>query len=116
MNVHQARQRKADLRWDYTCTNGSGVYALGYCATRPEGHPDGHDTAAEAEACYLRFQAREESAFRDLPDTQRRCRVCGAWTQREGIAGREFPAQYPLCPEHATAEHLEALHAPGATR
>lgn len=114
--VYQPRQRKADLRWDYTRTSGAGVYALGYCASRPEGHPDGHDTAAEAAACYSRFQAREEVVFGDHPDEQRRCRVCGAWTTREAVVGREIPARYPLCPEHATLPHVETLHTPGDPR
>lgn len=116
MIVHQARQRKGNLRWDYTCTNSTGAWALGYCATRPEGHPDGHDTAAEAEACYRRYEVREASVFGDHPDEQHKCRVCGTWTQRGGVVGREFTVRYPLCAEHATVDHLEALHVEGRTR
>ncbi len=112
MSFYQALARQQDGRFDYTCTNSAGVFAVGFCGGG-EGdglHLDGHATAAEAYACYRRFQLAHETVRGERKDTQRKCRVCGDWTTHEVVVGNECPTTYAVCVTHDTPDHMLALH------
>jgi hypothetical protein len=82
MEVYQALQRKTDGRWDYTLSNSYGARAVGYCSNDGDAsagfHADGHSTAAEAEACFHRYEVERHAKVYDAKDEQKRCAVCGS--------------------------------------
>jgi len=68
-------------------------------------HTHGHATEEEARACYksylLDLHARFDHA---LEGEQRKCQVCGAWTDRLASAGL---IHVVLCPLHCNRESFE---------
>ena len=72
-------------------------------------HVDGHNSSAEAEACYLNFLLDQEIKFHEEVDTQKRCKMCGVWTTGYGSLGREIPRRWPLCKTHQTRKSIEEL-------
>lgn len=142
--IYQALQRQSDRRWDMTCGSDEErwTHAIGYCAGwrdcteeefrkipglkaeverlrfhREKFHRDGHASAAEAEACWLRYQLDIELRFFDAKDEQRKCAVCEVWTTGRAKLGHEMPTFWPLCPEHQlrhSVENLVALKYPGS--
>jgi hypothetical protein len=78
-------------------------------------HSNGHGTAEEAYACYQRFGLDQELQLnREHPDEQRRCMVCGVWTNRYASLGDETERQFDLCDSHRTRPYVEQLLTPPA--
>lgn len=132
MNYFSARQRQ-DERWDYTCMHGQ-IYPVGYC--RPwrdwtdeelarigwsrdhpglvrdrdfahKHHGDGHTTSEEACECYKEYLLDHDlHLMKEDGDTQRRCEVCGRWTQLYAVLKMHV---WYLCEEHNSREAVEKL-------
>jgi hypothetical protein len=117
MEVYQALQRKTDGRWDYTYSNSYGACAVGYCSNDGDAsagfHADGHSTAAEAEACFRRYEVERHAKVYDAKDEQKRCAVCGEWTLGRVMVG-VFHRVYVLCAHHQTPEHIASQHSADA--
>lgn len=132
MNYYKARQRQSDLKWDYTCQNDDRVCPVGYCHKYKEWtqeemkrfglvssdleksakdkdkyHTHGHDTQEEAEACYREFLLDQELSLNHKDtNTQRKCEVCGEWTQ--GLAYLDMRV-FNLCDKHMNRESVATL-------
>lgn len=94
MNYYEARQRKADKKWDFTVMNDGHVRPMGYCIPwerieesakyyeerlggraseildkaspfKDKHHSHGHDTKEEAEACYKDYLLDHKLKFTD---------------------------------------------------
>lgn len=141
--IYQALRRGTDGRWDMTVGSDEErwTHAIGYCHGwreyseddfrkipglkseverlrfhREKFHEDGHATAAEAEACWLRFQLDAELRFFEARDEQRKCEVCQVWTTGRAELGREMPKYWTICPEHQTRHAVENLAAADSGR
>jgi hypothetical protein len=113
MNYYAAREIQDESgrgtgRWHYTCRNDHRIWPVGYCN---EGCP-GHDTPEEANqhmTAYVLDTGIDLS--RSLSNEQRKCEVCGAWTQ--GVAEVRgpwcVPDSYVLCDEHRTDAKVREL-------
>ena len=110
MQYYQARQIKGQDGgpsglWHYTVKWDKQIHAVGYCA---QGCP-GHLTEAEAQEHYKAYLLDTNLHLdQRLHDEQRKCKVCGAWTQGQAT----IPTWYftaVLCDEHRTREHVVAL-------
>lgn len=125
-------------KWYYTCTDGSGVYEIGYCVQTelcPECRKDwdtmyddkdcsfcnnrrfidkenacqGHNTANEAIEHYRQYKL-DKSEVRVDPDVQKKCELCGTWTQKfMDFGANGWFDQYYLCEEHCNKEGLDSL-------
>lgn len=99
MNYYDARQRKGDSKFDYTCMNDGHIWPVGYCAGFPSPtangdshlaelltkelerlaplkdrfHTNGHATKEEACACYRRYLLDTRTRFFSEENTQRKC-------------------------------------------
>lgn len=131
MNYYDARIRKTDGRWDYTCRNDGKVWPVGYCMpwdriakadvnfpglgplddTHKDKHHDGgHETPDEARACYRQYlldhhvRLDRNSGMAHYP-----CRVCQVLTN--GSASVKYHT-WPLCDAHRTQEQVEKLLPP----
>lgn len=105
MNYYQARQRKSDMLWHYTCQNDNNIWSVGYC-----GHEcDGHATKEEAEAHYRAYVLDTADYERRLLNTQRRCEVCEAWTDRVALSGVGMAESHVLCDAHCNREGLNQV-------
>ena len=133
MNYYKPLQRESDKRWDYTCSNRrTGIHPIGYCrkwkAFEPSPylteemcqrenqklapfiskfHSDGHATYEEACACYKEYLLDHRMERGLHPDEQRKCKVCGAWTQV--TIQVNYSGRYDLCEQHATLEEVAKL-------
>lgn len=106
MNYAEARQRKDDLRWDWTNMNDKRVWPVGYCAgwrdwtedmakrigmsledikrrqdtedgpTKGKFHGDGHATKEEAERCFYEYSL-DRVQQASLKGTQKVCQFPG---------------------------------------
>lgn len=125
MNTLKPMQRKNDLKWDYTC---NGI-PTGYCrpyrdmsdipmsenrraqfqAMAHKHHDHGHETAQEAADCYKDYLMDHRLQFsRGSNNTQRKCKVCGEWTQKWAqIDAYEI---MHLCDKHLNRESVEKLY------
>lgn len=104
MNYYDARQRKTDKKWDYTCMNDGRIWPVGYCADAGGGH---HDTAEEARECYTRYLLENRMRLDGKMDNQQlRCEICKEFT--DGFAEVDH-SHFTLCGEHRTREHVEKL-------
>lgn len=142
MNYEQARERKADGRWDWTNMRDGLIWATDYCAGfkpyaeicaalgmpnspkaaerhdryKDKYHTDGHATREEAERCHYDYQIDHAREFKIGPDTQRKCAYpdCEAWTQN-GLQIGNYEL-YLLCDGHRDRDGLERVAAfkPGA--
>ena len=133
MNSYDARQRKDDDRWDYTCQNDGHTHPVGYCAGWPGDrrgttpifsdeawsyfleklkpfkehyHTDGHATAEEACECYRRYLLDNRLEFRAHGVAHYPCRVCGALTNCHAEVDFQM---FHLCDEHRNKEEVEKL-------
>lgn len=120
MNHYKALQREKDKRWDMVM---NGRQAVGYChAYRPisedaeeaqfahKYHTDGHATEAEAYDCYLEYLLDHQVRFhRGNASLQRRCQVCGEWTEKWVDAVYSF---FYLCDQHNNREEVKKLMQP----
>lgn len=108
---YQPLQRQSDKRWDMTRgTGSSAAHAIGYCAGGCGGcEGRGHDTAAEASACYDGYQLDTGLYFAEDKESQERCATCAEWTTGRGdIRGDTFVRPVPLCPRHQTRADMAA--------
>ncbi len=73
-------------------------------------HRDGHETRAEAEACYTKYQLDNELRLDGHDESQqKKCVICSEWTQgRAALLGESF-REFVLCDAHRTREHIEQL-------
>lgn len=119
VNFYSALQRRGDLRWDFTC-NGS---AVGYCGGEAHRryhngengekfHDSGHETKAEAEACYHQYLLDNRLRFGEMSGQQRECGKCGAWTS--GFAELGMSKMLFLCVDHRTKEIVAELTKPSS--
>lgn len=76
-------------------------------------HTHGHASAEEAEACYKEYMLDRRLTFGTLEDTQRRCLICGEWTQRYAQVGGF--GVYELCDLHCTRESMAVLYNVGVS-
>jgi hypothetical protein len=125
MNYYDAKQRKEDGRWDYTCND----HPTGYCRAYKEPnlekepywseheiakykdnkekyHSNGHATEEEARECYRQWILDNELRFWEANDTQRKCKVCGAWTSNVAEVDCKI---FTLCDEHNNRKTVEQL-------
>jgi hypothetical protein len=81
-------------------------HATGYCA---DGCP-GHETREGAEQHYEQYILDHHLKLDGVDkESQKKCCVCGSWTQgRAYFTGEEY-REYPLCDEHRTRGNVEAL-------
>ncbi len=80
-------------------------YPVGPCADGCPGHP----TAAEAYRHYLTGEAAKIRLDGFDKDEQRKCAVCGAWTQKAAVIDGEIFKMWPLCDAHLTKEEATKL-------
>jgi hypothetical protein len=73
-------------------------------------HGDGHATAKEAEACYRLHGVLETTQRRDSKDSQKKCGICGEWTQKRALIGSGIHREYSVCEGCDTEENLLKLH------
>jgi hypothetical protein len=138
MNYYQARQRKVDNRWDYSCRNDDRIWPVGYCAkyrdpeemasdlvpilmwrkdeieriraTKDKYHTDGHATAEEACECYRQYLLDHKLRLDgESKDTWHKCLVCETLTNH--FAEIEMQV-YVLCDKYRTREEVEKLFGP----
>lgn len=103
MNYYQALKLQDTGLYHYTCTNGDHTYAVGYCA---DGCP-GHATPEEAQEHYRQYTLDTQTHYNGVNnDTQRKCEVCGEWTQHYALVEHR---RYALCDEHRNRDELEKL-------
>lgn len=108
---YQPLQRESDKRWDMTCGTGSRpAYPIGYCAGGCGGcEGKGHDTGAEASACYDGYLLDTCLTFFVAPNEQQRCATCQAWTTGRGdLKGDAFVRPVPLCEAHQSRDDMAA--------
>lgn len=80
------------------------VRASGPCAQ----HEDGHTTREEAERHFYEWTiARLGTVL--LKDAQRKCEICGAWTDG-GLVPGSLGRVTVLCEDHRTKEHWAGLN------
>lgn len=123
MIYYVARQRN-DGRWDYT----AGGRPVGYCAeyreidpkiipisesqqaeykaTAHKHHCDGHATKEDAQNCYKEYMLDHHVRFSKDSSQQRKCKVCGEWTQNFATADY---ALFTLCDLHSNREEISKL-------
>lgn len=125
MNYYEPKQRLKDRRWDYT-RNG---HPAGYCReyqeidpkivpiteaqqqeyreTAHKHHTNGHATEEEARECYKEYLLDHDlSLNRTMADQQRKCKVCGEWTQKFAEIGVQI---FELCDKHNNKEEVGKL-------
>ncbi|HEY3363928.1 MAG TPA: hypothetical protein VGK74_02595 [Symbiobacteriaceae bacterium] len=119
--------------YHYTCSNSRGAHPVGHCSpwetcpeckgqswmrsdftcekcgnkgvVRKENPCPGHATSAEAEEHFRQYQldhARFDGQMR--ANEQRKCEVCGTWTQGVAIVGDD---SHDLCDAHRNREGLD---------
>lgn len=107
MNYYQPRELLKDGKptglWHYTCRNDDRVWPVGYCAQDCPGHATPEE-AREHYRQYLLDNARYDGYLRD---EQRKCEICGAWTQRYAEGPHIF--MHVLCDEHCNREGLSQV-------
>lgn len=101
MNYRQPKQRKDDLKWQFTCTNGELSWPEGYCAT----NDCRHETAEEAAACYRKWLVEQKAGEACYLNAQRRCVLCGDWTARTIMVNGTTYSGY--CAKHTLREAAE---------
>lgn len=136
MNYEQARERKADGRWDWTNMNDGIIWATGYCAGfepmaeicaaigmpvnpaeaerhdrfKDKYHRGGHATREEAERCHYDYVLDNElREFEISPNAQHKCEMpgCANWTQKGMHVGNW--ELHLLCDEHRNRAGVEAV-------
>ena len=81
------------------------VYPVGYCAKDCPGHA----TPEAAQEHYRQWLADSASLFED-ENQQRKCALCGAWTQKYLCENSGICRTFWVCEKHATpADFLELL-------
>lgn len=80
--------------------------ATGLCAA---GCP-GHATPAEALRHWQEGQLQKVKFDAIDEDTQRKCAICGAWTQKAGYIQGELFESFPLCDAHLDLESFKKLY------
>ena len=127
MNYYETKQR-TDGKWDYTCNNRPTGYC---CEFKPfdEGfvknyhvseaevekhnrfahkyHSHGHDTEQEACECYKEYQLDHKLRFSKSESEQRKCKVCGEWTQNFAEVDCRL---ITLCDKHNNREEVSKLY------
>ncbi len=102
MNHKTAAELADHSGWHYVTRNRrTGTHPIGYCRDHVD---QPHATEREARECYAKY-VRENSIRLDAgvtPDQQRKCEVCGAWTQLCAQVGH-VDVVY-LCEQHRTSE------------
>ena len=99
-------RQQTNGKWFYTCQNGDTIFTLECCK-----NCDGHDSPEEASECRRQYNIKTaQSGWSD--ELQRKCAVCGEWTQSYKIVDREFPTEYYLCSSHNNVEILDILTRP----
>jgi|HubBroStandDraft_2_1064218.scaffolds.fasta_scaffold124109_2 hypothetical protein len=98
MNHYDARQQSDSKKWHYTCRNGRDIWAVGNCA-----EDAGHETAAEARACYRGYLI-ETAKLNVKLDPGGACRSCKK-PAKEAAMVNGFP--HFLCEKHMNKEGLE---------
>lgn len=126
MNYLSAKQRQRDGRWDYTINNAP----VGYCrewhdwdetskrlsaaayekalSFKDKHHDHGHETAEQACECYKDYLLDQRLSL-DHKDSgsQRRCEVCGEWTQMHAMVGAY--RIFHLCDAHRNRDEVGKL-------
>lgn len=130
--VDPASGRPDAGKWRYTCENDGRIWTSGACSrfqtcTACDGHSaistdpcstcngrgftdvgecPGHDTPDEAYIHQTDWLLSRTRFDQSLANEQRRCQVCGEWTQ--GLASVDHYS-FVLCDGHRTREHVAAL-------
>lgn len=132
MEWYQAREVQKDGqgtgKWHYTCSSGSGTYAVGYCSpwelcvecngdtcdkckgrgiVRKENPCPGHDTPDEANEHYAQYVI-DKATFEGESSRWDSCAVCGDPTKHAGISQAHY--HYPLCETHLNREGFEQAY------
>lgn len=109
MNYYQPRELKGsdgkgNGLFHYTVRNDNRIFAVGYCAEGCDGHP----TEEAARRHYTEYLLDNRLQLDlQLTGQQRRCEVCGEWTQ--GLARVDHSSSWPLCDQHRTREAVAVL-------
>lgn len=71
-------------------------------------HTEGHATANEAIECYHEFLLDQQLRFSDDMESQKKCKVCGAWTTHRAylLGDGAFCGEVVLCQKDATRENV----------
>jgi len=89
---------------------GTGLYRM--CVHSDEEHwpayAVGHPTKEEAHDHWMSGEA-EKISYRVDADTQKKCQICGAWTQYCILVGDTFYKEFYLCDEHKRPEIIKEL-------
>ena len=110
MNYYQPRELKdkdgnPSGIWHYTCMNDGRIWPVGYCA---QGCP-GHDTKEGAYEHYRQYELDTSRYDGTYSGTQRKCEICGEWTQRFASVGPDHMEMHTLCDAHRNRETLDTL-------
>jgi len=104
--AYYSPRQKTNGKWHYTMTNSVGIFDIGYCDSCA-----GHDTAEQASDHYREYQIdHAKKYFSD--DTQKRCCVCGNWTNFSMCFTGEIQKEYYLCEEHCDKTYLTQIITP----
>lgn len=76
---------------------------------RDKYHTDGHETEAEARACYRNYLLDQKLTFYEMKDTQKRCEVCGEWTTWHADVDMWT---MPVCELHKNRDSVEVIYPP----
>lgn len=102
---YQPKQMEVSKKWHYTCSNSVGTFPIGACAA----DCPGHDTAAGAVRHYADGLAAGELRAIDDEAEQRKCVVCGAWTQHRVLLwGAPHFMPLAICESHDPRPALKA--------
>jgi anaerobic ribonucleoside-triphosphate reductase len=104
MNLYCARQHQETQKWKYVMFNDNKCYLVGYCATDK---CEGHNTEKEACEHYRQYLLDTRLRYFTENNEQRKCKVCGEWTQGRATIDMEI---FDLCPTHQTREVVETLY------
>lgn len=114
MNYYQPRELKdkdgnPSGIWHYTCMNDGRIWAVGYCAQGCPGH-DTKDGAYEHQRQYELDNARYNGKLgNEHHREERKCEICGEWTDGYASVGMGGMERYILCDQHRNRESLDTL-------
>lgn len=105
MNYAQARQRQDTKLWDWTVMNDKIIHRHDPCS-----ESCAHETQAEADKHFYDWSLEQVQEYTDS-DVQRKCAVCGTWTQKS-LGNHQFWLVISpefLCDEHRNKDELMKL-------
>lgn len=121
LSRYEAKARQGDNKFEYVCTQGQHTWPIGYDGNpdlvpeefRSNCHTTGHDTEAEAYACYKNYVLDclllLDQQAEDLFEV---CSVCGAVSDKMAVVGHMH--RFVLCPTHMLKDTVATLFQVGS--